>query len=104
MYATVPHKELVLLMVATFQLCLPSNILQIPSTRRDGIPLQGTVDDHGRFIDVYVPHNLGICAISRLCKPRVRNLKIAHVPVHPTVSNLLCSLQEDILDKWRLPP
>ena len=37
MYATVSHNVLVLLMVATFQLCLPNNVLQIPSTGRDGI-------------------------------------------------------------------
>ena len=38
MYATVSHNVLVLLMVATFQLCLPSNVLQVILTGRDGIP------------------------------------------------------------------
>ena len=36
MYATVSHIVLVLLMVDTFQLCLPNNVLQIASTGRDG--------------------------------------------------------------------
>ena len=42
------------------------------------------------------------CAQSRDCITRVHNLKIAHVPVRPTAK--LCSSQEDILDKRRLPP
>ena len=37
MYATVSHIVLVLLMVDTFQLCQPNNVLQIASTGRDGI-------------------------------------------------------------------
>ena len=45
----------------------------------------------------------------RDCVTRVRNLeiaylKIARAPVRPTASDLLCSSQEDILDKRRLPP
>ena len=43
-----------------------------------------------------------MCAQSRDCITRVHNLKIAHVPVRPTAK--LCSSQEDILDKRRLPP
>ena len=37
MYTTVSHIVLVLLMVDTFQLCLPNNVLQIASTGWDGI-------------------------------------------------------------------
>ena len=46
-------------------------------------------------------------AISRLRKPRVRNLiACACTSDHPTVSDLLCVAHriEDILDRWRLAP